>query len=193
MANHEKLNEHVERLEVNQEQLDKQNANRLKNLERESKPDNRAERLESAKNEIAEQFKGEQKGNKVRQPKQITQAKTPIKKATKQAKEAEFKKTMKTIQKDMAPASRTFSKVIHNPAVEATSEVAGKTVARPAALLAGSLTAFVLVAIVYMVAKYFGYVLSGFEWILTFLIGWAIGLIVDWIRVAILGRRAGPA
>jgi hypothetical protein len=194
MADHEKMSGDVgERLEVGQEQLDNQREALKNKLERERQPDNRAERLESAKNELAEQFKGERQGNVAHQPKQVTRAKTPVKKATKAAKKAAFKKTMHTIQKEMNPAERTFSKVLHNPVVERTSEVAGKTVARPAALLAGSLTALILVAAVYMVAKHYGYVLSGSEWIATFVIGWAIGLIIDWVRVALLGRRAGPA
>jgi uncharacterized membrane protein AbrB (regulator of aidB expression) len=93
----------------------------------------------------------------------------------------------------MNPAERAFSKVIHNPVIEATSEAAGKTVARPAALLAGSLAALILTTVVYVTAKYYGYALSGFEWIATFILGWAIGLIIDWIRVEILGQKAGPA
>ena len=93
----------------------------------------------------------------------------------------------------MNPAERTFSKVIHNPVVEKTSEVAGATVARPAALLMGSLSALVLTAIVYIISKTYGYTLSGSEWIFTFIVGWAIGLIIDWVRVALLGKRAGPA
>jgi uncharacterized membrane protein AbrB (regulator of aidB expression) len=93
----------------------------------------------------------------------------------------------------MSPAERTFSKVIHNPVIEAISEAAGKTVARPAALLAGSLSALILTAVIYVIAKHYGYVLSGFEWIITFIIGWSIGLIIDWVRVEILGKKAGPA
>ena len=192
---HERLNDSsVEKLEIDQGQIDKQNEALRNKLERERRPDNRAERLESAKHEIAEQFKGEKQGNITHQPKQSAPAtKTPIKKATKQAKDAAFKKTMKSIQKDMNPVERTFSKFIHNPVVEKTSEVAGKTVARPAAMLSGSLTALILVSIVYAVAHHYGYLLSGFEWIATFLIGWIIGLIIDWVRVGLLGRRAGPA
>lgn len=193
MADQERLgSSSVEQLKVSPEQAKEQRERVREKLEREQNPNRQAEQMESAKSDIEKQFQNEKK-NTVRQPKQISSARTPIKKATKQTKEAEYKKTMKTIQKDMSPASRTFSKVIHNPVVEATSEVAGKTVARPAALLAGSLSALILVSIVYAVAKYFGYVLSGAEWIAAFIIGWAIGLIVDWVRVALLGHRAGPA
>ena len=70
---------------------------------------------------------------------------------------------MTEIQSEMSPASRTFSKVIHNPAVEKSSEVIGNTVARPNAILSGSAAAFILTAGIYLVAKHFGYSLSGTE------------------------------
>lgn len=67
------------------------------------------------------------------------------------------------------------------------------TMARPAAILAGSLSALIVTSAIYIIAKTYGYVLSGSEWIFAFFVGWAIGLIIDWIRVALLGKRAGPA
>ncbi len=191
MADHEKLHSPVEKLEIPKDQLDQARNERLKSLEKEQRPDNRNERMKSAKHELAEQYKGEKQGNIARQPKQS--APVPIKKATKRQKEDTYKKTLQAIQKDMNPVERTFSKIIHNPVVEKTSEVVGNTVARPAPLLTGALSALILTAIVYIVAQYYGYLLSGFEWIATFLIGWAIGLIIDWVRVGLLGKKAGPA
>ncbi|MCL2451637.1 hypothetical protein FWD20_02040 [Candidatus Saccharibacteria bacterium] len=163
-------------------------------MESERKNYDKVGEVDNAKHEVERAFeKGhDARGNKARQPKQSAPAhKHPTKKATKSQKKVEYKKTLKSIQKNMNPAERAFSKIIHNPVVEATSEVAGKTVARPAALLAGSLAALILTTLVYIIAKYYGYVMSGFEWIGTFVVGWAIGLIIDWIRVEILGRKAG--
>jgi uncharacterized membrane protein AbrB (regulator of aidB expression) len=135
------------------------------------------------------------KGQEDRGNKKAARAKTPsfTKKATKNERKVAYKKTLKSIQKDMNPASRTFSKVIHNPVVEKTSEVVGNTVARPVPIFTGALSALILTAVVYLVAKHYGYLLSGFEWIATFIVGWVIGLLIDWIRVAILGKKAGPA
>ena len=197
MADGEKLTgasiEHAETLGEQGHELREALRNRM---ETESKKHNQVGEKENARHEVERAFERghDARGNKMHQPKQtLPTTKQPIKKATKTQKQAEYKKTLKSIQKEMNPAERTFSKVIHNPVVEAVSEVAGKTVARPAALLAGSLSALVLTSIIYAVAKYYGYTLSGFEWVATFLIGWLIGLIVDWVRVAILGRKAGPA
>lgn len=103
---------------------------------------------------------------------------------------ASYKKTMKETQAQMKPAARTFSKVIHNPAVEKTSEAVGSTVARPNAILAGSLTAFLFTLAIYVVARHYGYPLSGFETIAAFIVGWAVGLLVDYLRVMITGKKA---
>ncbi len=196
MADNEKLGGgQIENLNTLSEGSDKI-AEALRNkTEREATHENKAEKLENARHETEAVFEavGGKRGNKTAQPKQSLPASQTTKKATKKQKETEYKKTLKTIQKDMNPAERTFSKVIHNPVVEKTSEVAGATVARPAALLLGSLSALVLTAIVYIISKTYGYTLSGSEWIFTFIVGWAIGLIIDWVRVALLGKRAGPA
>ncbi len=103
---------------------------------------------------------------------------------------ASYKKTMKETQAQMSAPSRAFSKTIHNPVVEKTSEVVGSTIARPNAILAGSMSAFILTLVIYLVAKYYGYPLSGFETIAAFILGWAIGLLIDYLRVMITGKRA---
>lgn len=197
MSNNEKLNgSGHEKLELDNQQVGNLQESLRNKLERERTPDNRAERVERARHDIEKavfESEGGNRGNKTTQPRQSIPTRKIIKKATKDQKRAEYKKTMKSIQKEMTPAERTFSKVIHNPVIEKTSEVAGATVARPAALLAGSLTAFILTALVYIIAKYFGYPLSGAESIAAFIVGWLLGLLIDWIRVMILGKRAGPA
>lgn len=103
---------------------------------------------------------------------------------------ASYKATMKETQAQLSAPSRTFSKVIHNPAVEKTSEVVGATVARPNAILAGSLTAFLFTLVIYVVARHYGYPLSGFETIAAFIVGWATGLLIDYLRVMITGKKA---
>ena len=84
---------------------------------------------------------------------------------------------------------RTFSKVIHNPVVEKTSEVVGSTVARPNAILSGSVGAFILVLGVFLIARHYGYQLSGAETIVAFAIGWVVGIVYDFLRAMITGSR----
>lgn len=108
---------------------------------------------------------------------------------SKKEKDASFKKHMKQVQAEMSAPERTFSKVIHNKAIEKTSEVVGATVARPNAILSGAVVAFILVLAVYLLAKHLGYVLSGFETIGAFIVGWGIGVLYDYLRVMVTGKK----
>jgi len=58
-------------------------------------------------------------------------------------KNIKYKRTLQSVRKDLKPTERVMSKVIHNPAVDAVSEVAGKTIARPSGFLAGAIFAFI--------------------------------------------------
>ncbi|MEO6109391.1 MAG: hypothetical protein ABIP50_00030 [Candidatus Saccharimonadales bacterium] len=109
---------------------------------------------------------------------------------SKKEKEASFKRHMKNVQAEMPPVQRAFSKFIHAKAIERTSEVVGGTIARPNAILSGAIVAFVLVLAVYLIAKHLGYVLSGFETIAAFAVGWIIGLLYDFFRVMITGKKS---
>lgn len=107
----------------------------------------------------------------------------------KQTPEVAFKETMQNIQKEMSAPARTFSKVIHNKAVEKVSDVAGTTVARPNSILFGGICAFALVLAVYIHARNIGYSLSGFETIGAFILGWIIGVLIDLLHGIIRGKR----
>ena len=100
-----------------------------------------------------------------------------------------FDKQMSSVQQEMSPSESRFSKIIHTKSIEKTSDTLGATVARPNALLAGSISAFILVTALYFIAKHYGYRLSGFETIATFALGWAVGMIYDYIRLLISGNR----
>ncbi len=109
---------------------------------------------------------------------------------SKKEREASYKHHMKQLQAELSPSQRAFSKVIHNPIIEKTSEVVGSTVARPNAVLAGAAVAFFLVLAVYLVSKFYGYTLSGFETIGAFIVGWILGILYDFFRVMFTGKKA---
>ena len=109
---------------------------------------------------------------------------------SKREKDASYKRTMKQVQQEMSTPSRTFSKFIHNKAVEKTSDALGATVARPNAILAGAFVAFIATIVTYYIAKNIGYRLSGFETIGAFIVGWTIGILFDYFRVMITGKRS---
>lgn len=141
------------------------------------------EKLDDARHEALEQAEASQTAETEKPvvseaPRQITKA----------DRTDSYRKTMKKMQSELSPASRTFSKVIHNPAVEKASEAIGSTVARPNLIIAGALGAISSV-IVYFIARHYGYVLSGSETIILFGCGWVIGAIIEYARVGFLNKR----
>lgn len=111
-----------------------------------------------------------------------------IHKATKADKLANYKHTMTTIRSGMSTPSKTFSKVIHTPFIERSSDILGSSLARPNAVLAGSFSALLLVSAMYVTARTFGYQLSGFETIGAFVIGWLLGIVFDYLKMLITGK-----
>jgi len=105
-------------------------------------------------------------------------------------RDASFSATMQEVRTHMSAPSRNFSKIIHNKTIEKVSEAAGSTIARPNAILSGAVAAFIVTLAVYLVAKNYGYPLSGFESIGAFIVGWVIGLTYDYLRIMITGKKA---
>ncbi len=172
--------------EVSLEQQEKLADRSERGVERPHDADKAAEqaRVEALETAISVEAGGKEKDRKSEPV--VAKRRGPI---SKKQKEASFKRQMKEIQANEPPVSRAFSKVIHNKVVEKTSDVVGSTVARPNAILAGAFTAFLLTLIVYVTAKIIGYELSGFETIAAFIIGWVAGLLYDYLRVVITGKK----
>jgi hypothetical protein len=148
--------------------------------------DNSGERADAARKDAAEVF-GKDKGTERKAPADSAGPVAP--RITKAERAASYRQTMRRVQAEMTPVQRQFSKVIHAPVIERTSEVVGSTFARPTAILAGSSTALVLVTAVYIIARTFGYPLSGFETIGAFTFGWILGLTFDFVKVMVTGKR----
>lgn len=149
--------------------------------------ENKGERLESARRDTEAAFSRES-GKERSQGGEPTAS--GVRHATKRQRKESFDSTMAQIRSEMGTPARTFSKVIHNKTVERASEAIGSTVARPNAVLAGSSCATLLTLAVFLIAKQYGYRLSGFETIGTFLVGWALGLIYDYARLMFVARRS---
>ena len=99
-----------------------------------------------------------------------------------------FNQAMSHVQAQMHRSSRPVSRFIHRPMVEKLSNLAGQTIARPNAILAGGITAFLGVLAIYNYARFAGLSLQGSETLVTFAVGWAIGTVFDIVR-RIVGRR----
>ena len=156
-----------------------------------AKVENGEQAVENAKIEALKEAISVEKGSAEKKKKESSIASTRRHGVvSKKEQKASYNHHMKKLQEELPPVQRGFSKLIHNPAVEKTSEVVGGTVARPNAILAGAVVAFFAVLIVYLTAKHYGYVLSGFETIGAFIVGWLLGVLYDFFRVMITGKKA---
>lgn len=106
----------------------------------------------------------------------------------KKARKKSLENTIKQVQGELSPSKRIISKFIHNRFVEMVSDFLAATLARPNAILAGSVVSFVLTLGVYVTSKTIGYEISGFETIAAFIFGWAIGLLYDYLHLLITGK-----
>lgn len=152
--------------------------------------ENAEKKAERAKVEALEQAISVERGSAEKKGKEYSTV--PVAKRrgiSNKERNASFSRHMDQIRTEMSPTEKTFSKFIHAKPVEKTSEVVGSTIARPNAMLAGSVTAFFAVLIVYVVAKNYGYALSGFETIGAFIVGWLLGILYDFFRIMITGKK----
>jgi hypothetical protein len=195
MANEEHIHDTKERETKSSEALEKIHAERKevidqKNHERvaEKSPENSQDVAREAER-LAESSEKEQPLEKAeRRNSPAERRKDGI--ISKKEAAANYKMTMKEVRKELPVVSRTFSKFIHNKAVERVSDAVGSTVARPNAILIGSLMAFVFTLGIFLVARYYGYPLSGSETIAAFALGWMVGLLVDYLRLEFTGGKS---
>ncbi len=90
-----------------------------------------------------------------------------------------FSSVMTETTYEMPRYKQLFSSFIHLKTVSLTSELLGRTIARPNAILFGSILSFAISIAIYLLSKNFGYSLSGFESIGAFLVGWTVGNLFD--------------
>lgn len=108
---------------------------------------------------------------------------------TREDRDVSYDQTMERVRRELPRSTRTFSKFIHSPVIEKSSEVIGNTFARPNSILAGGISAFVIVLGLYSYARYAGFSLQGSETIAAFLIGWLLGILFDFFRVMLTGKK----
>lgn len=189
----EQLHQQHEQADKTIEHLRQEGAERSVELAKErekgaEKADAKSHDIESIKHEALEKAASHEQKSKNEATKAEKQADRPLKN-TKASRKAAFSKEMKTVQAEMSAPSRTFSKLIHNQAVEKASDAVGSTVARPNAIVSGAVAAFIFTGALYIWAKYAGYPLSGFESIGAFIVGWLVGIIFDFTRIMVTGKR----
>lgn len=188
MANNEKL-QHKQEVETSSAELEAIRDTQRERLREEHEKAEKSpeESIEKVKQEALEKANSVEKLQKSPEKASVERKKTGA--VPKKVRDASFKQTMKHTQSQMSVPSRAFSKFIHNKTVERVSGAIGSTVARPNAILSGSVFAFLFTLGIFLLARHSGYPLSGTETIASFAIGWMVGLLFDYLRLEIRGGQ----
>ena len=104
-----------------------------------------------------------------------------LKWAGKELVSQKYTHTLSSIRNRLKGPEKSFSKVIHQPAVERASEMLENTVARPSGLLFGGLYSFIGSLASYILARRLGGELKLSVFAVFFVGGFFIGLIVELI------------
>ena len=91
------------------------------------------------------------------------------------------KRTLSKVQKQLSPADRAASKFIHQPVVEAVSNVAGESIARPTGLLTGGLFSIVSSLAILYICRHYGYEYNFLIGLVFFVGGFVLGVVLEGI------------
>ncbi len=89
------------------------------------------------------------------------------------------KAKLQEVQSNLSGGERTFSKVIHNKAVNAVSTSLSNTIARPTGVFWGGLFACLATGGLYFTAKYIGFQYNYLISLISFVGGYLAGLLVE--------------
>lgn len=107
----------------------------------------------------------------------------------KSMKKIAYKKELRKIRHNLKKSEKTFSKFIHNQAIETVSEIGAKTVARPSGILGGGLVALVGSSCYLWMSKNYGFSYNFFVFIILLIAGFFLGLLVEIIVKPLIKRR----
>lgn len=96
--------------------------------------------------------------------------------------------TLQQARSHMNRPAGIFSRIIHWRPIELLSDLLAASLFRPLPLIFAGLTAASLPLIFWLIAKYYGYSLSGTESIIAFVFGWLVGVIIDYTKILVTGK-----
>ena len=101
-----------------------------------------------------------------------------------------YQQTLHKVRTHLKGPDRTFSKFVHQPTIEAASEIGAKTVARPSGILGGGIVALAGSGLVLYMSKHYGFRYNFFVFFLLLAGGFALGMFAELlIRLAIPKRN----
>jgi hypothetical protein len=99
-----------------------------------------------------------------------------------------LQRTLSRVRRHLSKPQKVLSKIVHQPAVQAASDLGAKTVARPSGLLAGGFCALVGSSFVLYLAKHYGFHYNYSTFFVFFVGGFAVGLLLELV-IWLFSRR----
>ena len=100
-----------------------------------------------------------------------------------------LRRELQQIRRQLPATQRRLSQLVHQPVIRVVSEAASKSVSRPSGLLGGGLVAFLGCSGYLYLAKHIGFTYNYFVFILLFVLGFGIGLLLELVVWLVIGRR----
>ncbi len=98
--------------------------------------------------------------------------------------------TLKETRQKLSKPQKAFSKVIHQPQVDAISDITGKTIARPSGLFFGGFFALIGSLLYFFLSHHYHFTYKYIAFSLFFIGGFIIGLIVEFLGKTFKRNRA---
>lgn len=116
--------------------------------------------------------------------KESTKQSSPNYGINKELKASAYKRTLKKARSQLSAPEKTFSRVVHNPIVEKTSDLAAKTVARPSGILIGGIGAFLGTLAILYISKRSGFTYNYLLFLLIFVAFYVLGVTLELVTKA---------
>ncbi len=92
-----------------------------------------------------------------------------------------FNRTMLGVRKHLRPAERKLSRIVHQPAIETTSDIAAKTVFRPTGIIFGSICMLLGSVILLWMSKRYGFSYNYLLGLLLLGAGYIVGCVIEFL------------
>lgn len=137
--------------------------------------------LNEARKDVHETIQADNQPNVLEQLQTAEKASQPAepRHINRELRQITLRRELQQIRRKLPAPERLLSKVIHQPAVQAISETAGKTVSRPSGLLGGGLVALIGTSGYLYLAKHIGFEYNYLIFLLLFVAGFILGIVLE--------------
>ena len=97
----------------------------------------------------------------------------------KELKQQSYERKLQQVRSRLSKPEKTFSKVIHQSAVNTLSETSGKTLFRASGILGGAMAALAGSIVLLYMAKHYGFRYNYLAFFVLFVGGWLLGILIE--------------